>query len=476
MKPPYVFSLLAVAATVAAFAWHPKPPRPETSTREEDGFEVRITRHAEPNRFEALPVPSLNQPDLTRFNLPRSYVAAKLCAGDEVMLAQVQGHLLLGPGEGTAYGELVSRCTRGAPFCARAAAALTEDAGLSVDELSFFAAGVLACDWAAFSELRTDLRLPLDLRLKAWTGFNDGGSWSPELGALVDEVLVLGDGGAQPLRSWQLSRSIKMVRSEHAELLDASVRLMNWDSRFAALLRDAASPRVKALACARVDCPDEPDSGVDPREELAACALRLDDSGYCIDRLAALDWPMAHLVALRLKSDSSWNSALRAFETREAFNAFARSVSAHALADGGFLPEALLGDLDEENFVDFYSQDGLGHDELAAQWSRQAPELENFYFIEEAEVDGGVRLSGRLGDDLYAVGVRREKVTLDARVVLALLNVIVAERGSARRFFFSEVGPTLAVHFAAPALVSSLKERGLIVLGDPDVARKEDWD
>ena len=98
------------------------------------------------------------------------------------------------------------------------------------------------------------------------------------------------------------------------------------------------------------------------------------------------------------------------------------------------------------------------------------------YFIEEAEGDGGVRLSGRLGDDLFAVGVRREKETVDARVVLALLNAMVAERGSARRFFFTQMGSLRAVHFADPALISKLKERGLLVLGDPDEARKEEGD
>ncbi len=476
MRPQYVFSFIAFASTVAVFAWHPRPPSPEMSTREEDGFQVRITRHAEPNRFENLPVPSLKNPDPTRFTQPRSYVGSRLCAGDEAMLAQVQGRLLLTPGEGSGFGELASRCTSGDPFCGLAAAALTDDAGLTVDELSFFAEGLLACDPAAFVELRTDLRLPLEVRLKAWRGFGDGGMWSPELGAAVDEFLSLSDGGSKTIHAWQVAALIRSVRSDSPELLDASVRLMEADDHFATMLTGSASVRVRALACARVDCPDEWDSGIDPNEDLAACALRLDESGDCLDRLAVLDWPMARMVAMRLKSNSSWSSALRAFETREAFETFARSVSAHALVDGGYHPGSLLGELDDETSVDLYRHEGLGHDELAASWARQAPELEGFYFIEEAEVDGGVRLSGRRGDDLFAIGVRRENKTLDARVAIALLNVMAGERGSTRRFFHSKLNSMRTVQLADPALISKLQERGLIVLEDPDEARKEDWD
>ena len=91
MRPHYVFSFIAFAATVAVFAWHHRPPSPEMSTREEDGFQVRITRHAEPNRFENLPVPSQKDPDPTRFTLPGRYEAAPDLALDrELTLPSAQ--------------------------------------------------------------------------------------------------------------------------------------------------------------------------------------------------------------------------------------------------------------------------------------------------------------------------------------------------------------------------------------------------
>ena len=211
MKPQYVFSLLAIAATAALF-WNPKPPSPLTHTREEDGFEVRITKHPEPHLFEELPVPSLENPDPTVFQLPRSYIRNRLCAGDDVMLAAVQTRLLLTPGEGRAFGALAAGCANDAPFCARAAAALNEDAGPVVDELQFFAEALANCDPNRLASLRMDLRFPLDVRIHAWVLLPDAGAWSPGLAAVIDEQLAHEDAGMPRIGTSSLVVATAAVR------------------------------------------------------------------------------------------------------------------------------------------------------------------------------------------------------------------------------------------------------------------------
>ncbi|MDP1827618.1 MAG: hypothetical protein Q8L48_30380 [Archangium sp.] len=475
MKPQYVFSFFAAAATAAVF-WHPKPPEPVVSTRVEDGFEVRITRHAEPHRFEELPVPALERPDRTAFQLPQSYLRNRLCAGDDVMLAGVQARLLLTPGEGEAFGALAADCAGESPFCARAAAALAEDAGLSGDELWFFAQALAGCAPERLAPYRADSRLPLEVRVRAWIALADAGSWSPELGALIDEDFATNDGGG--VQSWRLATAVLAVREDSPELLDASKRLMDRYPLFERVLRRSPVPAVRAAACARIGCDagvEEPvDGGIEPREALAACALRGEKRGSCLEALSMLDWPMAHLVAKRVDNEGTLAAALRAFETREAFVEFARSVSVSPRADGGLTPWDLLGLPDRKSMVRLFTADGLGHDELAARWAEQAPELKGAFFIESGDGDAGddLRLSVRHGDDHFSVLVRRERESLDARAVLALLNATVSDLGGSKRFFLVRSDWMPLVQFSDPAHVAKLVEHGLVELEDPDLLRQ----